>query len=1071
MIRMSGRIGTGWKRSLVIVVYLLGLGVIETKGQLPTATILGVVRDSTNAVIPEANVSARHVDTGLTRTTVTGNQGAFRLQALPVGRYEVRVEHAGFQSAVRSGLTLTVSQEAVLNFALQVGTIEQTVSVTAEAPLVDTTTGTLGGLVGEKEFSELPLEGRNFMGLTLLQTGVTQHRHVTKRVPGTFGVRLSVSGAPFRSNNYLLDGAMMQNLIVSTAASASGSSLGLDGIREFRIITNSFSAEYGMTMGSQVVMVSKGGTNAFHGTLFEYLRNSALDARNFYDLKTPTEQRRLPPFTRNNFGGSIGGPIKQDATFFHATYEGLRERLGVTEIESVPGAGCRGPAGGTITNTSCPELGSVPSVTVNQVVAPWIPIFPLPNLSGNRFTFPFSQPTTQDYGQTRVDHNFSDTDTLFGRYTVDDSSRAQTLNNPNFGQTSVTRNQFATLSHNHIFSPTVLNTVRLSYSRTFNENQSPSDFFGPEFSLIAGKEIGSINISGVGAFGASSTTPAIYNQNVYSLSDDMFYSRGRHALKFGTLINHFRQYVTVSTNNRGSVRFANMADFLVGRARNYSSITPGSDLSRTHYYTTYGFYLQDDFQVKPTLMLNLGMRYEFNTDPAEVRGRGAALRDRVNDAETTLGLPVQNDSYMNFGPRFGFAWDMNGDGKTSVRGGAGILYDIGNIGATLVITVTSTPPFSSTSTVTGFPQLTSLPLTFDEAGTGNTVRGADYEMKQPSMYHWNLTVERELPWNSVVTLGYVGSHGVNIITEIEGNPSVPDILPDGRMFWPTVRRRNPNWGPMLLGSTGTSSHYDSFQFKLNKPLSKGLQFQSSYTWSKVIDETQGQLGGDITTESVVAMDPYNRRTDRGPAAFDTKHNLRFNAIYALPGTSSDGIQGTLLNGWRLSGIMSLQSGSPFTLNLSANRSRNGVQTGRRDRPDLSPGRNNSNIVSGTTAGCSGIAAGQALGTPELYFDPCAFTLPERGFLGTAGRNFLYGPGLANLDFSLVKETAIRSLGESGRLEFRAEVFNITNRVNFDPPNRRIFSGSRDVENPIPTAGRIDAAGTSRQIQFALKILF
>lgn len=1067
-----------WFTAITMIAAFVWFTVRTAYGQLPTGTILGVVRDSSDSLIPGANVVARNTDTGQTRTTVTGVQGAFRLSALPVGQYEVRVEHSGFQSAVQSGLTLTVSQEAVLNFTMQVGRVEETVSVTAEAPLVNTTSGSLGGLVSEERVAELPLEGRSFMGLTLLQPGITQHRNATKTVPGTAGVRLSSSGAPFRSNNYLMDGAIMQNLIVSTAASASGASLGLEGIREFRIISNSFGAEYGMTMGSQIVMVSKSGTNTLHGSLFEYLRNSALDARNFFDYKTEAAKRRSPPFVRNNFGGSIGGPIRKDATFFFLTYEGLRERLGVTKISPVPGVGCRGGAGAVVTREACPQLpeivgqpASAQVATVSPVIAPWIAIFPQPNLSGNRYTFPFTQPTNELFAQGRGDHSFSDSDSFFGRYTINDSQQNQVLDTPDFTQSLVSRNQFATVSENHVLSPTAINTARLSYSRTFSENQSPSRFTGPQYSFIPGKAMGVVNIAGIGTYGPSSTTPAIYNQGIFTFSDDMFSTLGKHSLKYGVLINHFRQYVTVSTDNRGTVQFANVRDFLEGRAQSYTAITPGSQLSRTHYYTTYGFYLQDDYQVRPNLTVNLGLRYEFNTDPSEVRGRGAALRDIVNDTKTTLGLPVQNDSKRNIGPRLGFAWNATGDGKTSVRGGFGMLYDIGLLGATLVVTVTSTPPFSSSSTVAGFPVINSLPLAYDRATIGNTIRGADYNIKQPYMFHYNLTIDRQLPWNSALSLGYVGSKGTNIITEIEGNPSVPDIQPSGRMFWPSVRRRNPAWGPMLLGASGINSHYHSLQFGLKKEAGHGLVFQNSYTWSKSIDETQGQLGGDITTESVVAMDPYNRKTDRGRSAFDIEHNWRLNTLYSLPGISKGGVAKAVLNGWRVGSIVSLQSGYPFTINILANRSRNGVQTGQRDRPDLVVGRTGGNVVTGTTAGCAGVAAGQKLGTPELYYDPCAFTLADPGFLGTAGRNFISGPGLATVDLSFSKDNVIHRLGESGRMEFRAEIFNILNRVNFDSPDRILYSGSLPTESPLRTAGRITGAGTARQIQFALKLLF
>src|SRR5579885_914812 len=328
--------------------------------QLPTATILGTAKDSSGAVIPDVTLTAKNVGTGLTRTTTSAGDGSYRFSALPVGAYEVRAEHTGFQTEVRSGLTLTVSEEAVVNFTLQVGAVEQTVAVTADAPLVNTTSGELGGLVSEQKVADLPLNGRNYIDLTLLQPGVVQHVNMSKTSSSQTGLWYSSNGAPLRSNTYMLDGAVMLNPTGPTTSTLDGSSLGVEGIREFRIITNNFSAEYGMNMGSQVVVVSKGGTNQWHGSAFDYLRNSVMDARNFFDYPSAATSRdfRLPPYKRNQFGGSGGGPIKKDKTFFFLVYEGLRDRLGVTTINNVMSPGCHGPGGATITNVQCPELGN-----------------------------------------------------------------------------------------------------------------------------------------------------------------------------------------------------------------------------------------------------------------------------------------------------------------------------------------------------------------------------------------------------------------------------------------------------------------------------------------------------------------------------------------------------------------------------------------------------------------------------------------------------------------------------------------------------------------------------------------
>jgi hypothetical protein len=498
----------------------------------------------------------------------------------------------------------------------------------------------------------------------------------------------------------------------------------------------------------------------------------------------------------------------------------------------------------------------------------------------------------------------------------------------------------------------------------------------------------------------------------------------------------------------------------LGQPTVYNAVTPGSVLDRTYHFTTLGFYAQDDFRVRTNLTLNLGLRYEFLTQPREVRGHGAALRDVQRDAETTLGPPFENPSLRNFSPRFGFAWDVQGNGRTALRGGFGLLYDIATLGSSLIVGSTATPPFSTISTVPR-PASLSLPLRFPPEFAGRGLRTVDYHIQQPHMLHYNLTVERQLPLEMALTVAYGGSRGINIMQSVEGNPTVPQILPDGRKFWAGDEPRvNPHWTNIEFKTAGGNSWYNSLQVGLNKRLSQGLQFQSSYTWSKAIDETQAQLGADNSNEGAFPSDPGDRRRDKGPSSFDLTHNWRLNAIYRLPDlTSSEGGLGNLLNGWWMSSIVSLQTGYPFTPVLNSNRSRSKVAGGAAgiDRPDLVPGRNKKNIV---------------LGKPDRYFDPSGFTIPVEGFLGTAGRNILRGPGLANVDFSLAKDTPIPFLGETGKLEFRAEFFNILNRANFALPARAVFAGLRDVEAPLPNAGRITStATTSRQIQFALKILF
>ena len=716
--------------------------------------------------------------------------------------------------------------------------------------------------------------------------------------------------------------------------------------------------------------------------------------------------------------------------------------------------------------------GLVPQIS--PLIKPLLTLFPDPNLPNNQYTFSFTQPTSESYFQTRIDHNVSASDSLFGRYTIDDALVVTPRIYPQFRDNAESRSQYVTLSENHIFSATLLNTARSSFSRTNIVTDSLSGIIGPQFSLVPGKEVGSISIAGISPFGPAGADPGIKKQNIFTWSDDLFYTRGRHSLKFGTLVNRYQQYMLNSSGSKGSISFANLTNFLLARPTTYTATTVGSIQDRTYHYSTFGFYVQDDWRLASNFTLNAGLRYEFNTQVQEVRGHGAALRDIQNDAQPTLGPPMINSSLRNFSPRLGFAWDLSGNGMTAVRGGFGLLYDIGNMGSTFIAGALASPPFSSQSSVNSPPSFT-IPLVFPSTTIGRTLRTLDYWMQQPHMLQYNLTIERQLPWNMGMTAAYAGSRGFNLVTNMDGNPTVPQVLSNGQLFWTGNETRiNPNWDSIQMQTASVNSWYNSLQLSLNRRLSKGLQFQSAYTFSKLLDEGQGQLAGESSNTSASVLTwAGNRKLDKGPANFDITHQWRFNAIYQLPEPAIKGI-GELLKGWRMSGILSLNTGSPFTPLLGSNRSRSKTNGGGGgiDRPDLIPGRKFNDIVSGTSAGCLGVPVGTELGGPDMYFDPCAFTIPAAGFLGNAGRNILRGPGFANLDLSITKDIALGILGESGKVEFRAEAFNVLNRANFASPSNTVFSAVQSIEAPLTTAGRINSTvGTSRQIQLALKILF
>ena len=1065
---------TGRLLAEVCVVVSILAGALRAGGQLPTASISGVVRDSSGAVIPGVAVTVSSTETGMTRSSQTGNDGSFRFPALAVGTYDVRAEHIGFQAKVQQGLRITVGQDAVLNISLDVGAVTETVSVTAEAPIVNTTSGTLSTLVNEDTVADLPLNGRNFNDLTLLQTGISAARTVA--VDGSLdGMQFSAGGAPIRSNTFMMDGTIINNITNSGGASANENTLGVESIREYQVLTNSYSAAYGMSMGAQITMVTKSGTNNFHGSAFEYLRNSALDARNW------TDGTDKPGFRRNSFGGSVGGPILRQKSFFFLSYEGVREGRGITLVGSVPTAAAQQG-----------DLGNK-QVTVAEAVKPYLALFPLPNGEDQggglgKYSNAASNTQSEDYGQGRIDYSIGDSDSMFGRWTVDDPRAFfPAIIDP--GTRIVGgRSQYVTVSENHIFSPALLSTFTASFVRTGNTRlQLGVNPAGLNF--VEGKAMGALNISGVSEPGQSFPDLNV-RLTRYSFGDDLFYTLGKHSLKFGTLISKSRNFVLVTTNGNGAWSFTSLENFLRAVPRQFTAITPGSRTDRTYDYKMFGFYVQDDLQMTPTFTLNLGLRYEFHTTYKEVRGLGFAVRDLRTDIAATPGPPFENPSYRNFSPRLGFAWDVRGDGKTALRGGFGLLYDLATIGSSFIVGATATPPISTASVVRPQDGLVFGPLpTIPADRAGTALRTIDYHMQQPHLLSYNLNVERELPFDMGLTLAYAGSRGLNLIKSVEGNPTTPGGLPQngvcvrpdtppefsasGPKCWLGGEpRANTSWANVEFKTAGGNSWYNSFQFGLKKRLSQGFQFQSSYTWSKVIDETQGQFQGPETLGGI-GDDPANPRHDRGRAEFDIRHQWRFNSIYRFPSNQTGGLR-TLLNGWWTGAIITWNSGIPFAPELGTQRSRSAVQgsNGGGKRPDLAAGVNAEDITRGTSAGCAGVPSGSKLGTPELFYDPCAFAIQPVGFLGNASRGIISGPNFSTLDLSLVKDTRLPFLGESGGIQFRAEIFNILNHPSLGIPDRTVYTGGANSEPALANAGLITSTfSQSRDIQFALKLIF
>jgi hypothetical protein len=1036
--------GSILRRSCPIAATMLlvvAISVPNASAQITAATVSGVLADETGGVLPGVGVTLKNVETGLTRSVVTGGDGSYNLPGLPPGMYEARASLPGFTPAVRSGIQLAVGQQASLNLTLKVGLTEMVIVGGAPA-LVDTKSSSLSAVVDEKAIEELPLNGRNFIELALLQPGVVAF---SMRGAGSLtsrGQQININGANGRANSYLLDGANMSSYAGVAVSTAVDTTLGVDMIQEFRVVTNAFSADYGRAMGGVISVVTKSGTNQPHGSGFEFFRNSAMDARNFFDVAAPL------PFERHQLGLTAGGPIRKDRTFFFGGAERLAESLGLTKPTTVPSAAAR--AG---------QLWPI-----NPVVRPYLALYPLPNgpeLDGGlaAFTFPFDQTTRETLAQVRIDHSFSSANSMFARYTIDDASRGLPTSYPRFSNDQKSRSHWLTIEEKRTLSAALLNTARFSYSRVKLGQLVVNEGVGPELAFVPGQAtIGEISVGGMDVLGPTRNNPSNNDIEYFTLSNDLAYSKGRHFLKAGVLVERVRTDALTSTNLRGRFVFTNLEKFLAGSPSRFTGVLPGAQVERSRRNTMFGVYVQDDLTLHARLTLNFGLRYEFYTVPNDTNGRDSSLRNPMTDKDFTVGPIFENPSLKNLGPRVGFAWDVSGDGKTSVRGGAGVYYDTDGTFNTALLAATFSPPFAVSVNV---PNPT-FPHPSFERNTDRAARALDYHIRQPHMLTGHIGLEREVLPNLVLRAGYAGSRGYNLAQAIEGNPAIPQILPDGSKFFaPNAASQNPNWASIDFRTTGGRSWSNALQLGATKRFSRGVRWQASYTLGKVIDETQGQVGVDATNSSVFPQDPIDPRNDRGPADFDVRHVLTMNATWDLPlGEQLTGLAGAFARGWQINGLGAVRSGVPFSPSIVAgvNWSRSGnVANGAENRPNVRPGVSPEDIV---------------LGGPNLYFDPNAFVLQPAGFLGNAGRNMLRGPGFVNVDLSAVKHHSWHLAHKGGAIEFRVEAFNVFNRPNFSIPNRVVFAGDHEGEAPLPTAGRITStANDARQVQLGVKIRF
>lgn len=1105
-------------RVLVVLSILLSLS-NQGSAQVAGATLTGTITDSTGALMPKVRVSILNTATGIKTQAATNSAGFYTAPNLIPGPYELTIQAPGFRTEKRIGLTLTVGAEQVINAALTVGGAAETVNVTTEAPAIDLTTPAIGGTVGENEVRELPLNGRDWTTLAVLQPGVNSVSSIQATSSVTsfsrgnrgLGFQMSVSGARPQLNDYRIDGITVNDYANGGPGSVQGGALGVDAIQEFSVLTSNYTAEYGRTAGGVINAVTRSGTNKYHGTAFEFLRNSALDAANYFDNFTHTAK---PPFRQNQFGGGIGGPIRKDKTFFFADYEGLRITRSSTIFANVPSADADNgilnfPGGPSTYPAGCVQTATPNqcAVTVDPQVKPYLALWAPVNAGllaeGNTGLYSFlgKQATVENFVTGRVDHTLSQKDSLFGSMEYDHARLTLPDAVNDIQNLTISTRVLVAVEETHIFNPHLGNTLRVGFSRSFAE-AAPSVPVNPaagDRSLGPATGFGTPNIvvSGLGlAEGAYGIEIYKYPYNSFQENDDAYMTKGRHDLKFGVAVERDQENSLFLPGPAGTFQFSTLANFLTNRPR---AIRTGDihGTPRGWRQTIFGAYLQDNFRWRPNFTLNLGVRYEMSTVLSEIHNEEVTLRDPSAKAPS-IGAPLMpNPTLKNFAPRVGFAWDPLGDGKSSVRASFGI-FDILPLLSFLSFADNQSAPFNVQGNAANLPagSFPSTAFTFAAASAQLRTAYIDQHPKRDYAMTWNLSIEHQLAPSLSAFLGYVGSHGVH----------EPFAVDDMNIVLPTKTSIGYLW-PVPVGSgtqlnTGgvvsridarffnNSTSFHALEAQLSKTLSHGLRFQASYTWSKAMDDGDGVNIGDPFSNSISSLFFFDPKLRRSLADFNVTHNLTVNYGWIVPTPQSfHGLVGAALTGWEFGGVVTARTGLPFTPNLA------GSGNGSAGDP---LGLNNSDPFDYpnrlSTGGCK---TGTNPGSVTNYLKLNCFTLPTApvnfaaqcapfsgattpapagtiycsNLLGNSRRNSVIGPGLVNADVSIFKNNRITRISESFNVQFRAELFNFINHANFNSPidNSNIF----DVTGaPIPGAGLIDSTSTpGREIQFGLKVIW
>ena len=1057
-----------------------GLGVIllftfNAFGQ-STATLQGTITDPNGAAVAGAKVTARNAATSIERTTESDSDGNYQIASLPVGTYTIEVQEQGFKTAQVNNFVVEVGRTIVRNFQLEVGTISQNVNVVAEAPVIETATTSVGQVVNQRTVQEIPLNGRHFVDLGLLPPGSVappQNGFLTAPLRGQGSFGLNTAGNREDTVNFMINGINLNDMVQNQITFQPS----INTVQEFKFDNSTFSAEYGRNSGAIVNIATRSGGNEYHGEFFEFLRNEKLQARNFFDRTTSP-----PPFKRNQFGFNIGGPVNlphfgeggspfsykgKNKTFFFFSYEGLRQRQGLT-----------------ISTTGMPTDAQRASVT-NPTVLKLLDLIPRANNGPSQFTGSATAPVNIDQWTGDVSHNFGTNDHLHGYYAFQRDKRGEPVlqgnSIPNFGDTRQSRRQIFTLNETHTFSPSLTNETRFGFNRIHisfvaNQQLNPLDF-GINDGVSEPIGLPQMSITGSGLnFGGPGGFPQSRADTTYVLSDTLSYLRGNHSFKFGS---EFRRFFNNNSNkDTGTMNFANLTAFLAGTP-NAFAVTQG-DVSSAIAQGALGLFAQDNYKLRSNLTLELGLRWDYLMSPTERYDRfvvyvpGANSLVRVNNGIA----PVYHTNWKNFEPRVGFSWDPFKSGKTSIRGAYAILAD--QPVTNLVTGDASNPPLANPVQLPPNTTTTFANAFKDAAGTSSIApSSSDPAFNNANIQSWNLNVQREVRPGLAVMVGYFGSKGTHLrlsrnVNQTFLNASFSQVRP-----FPTLSSNSPILPNAPLQNitfregTGNSS-YNALWVSVTKRLSRGLQFNSSYTWSKSIDYNSQ------SSQGVTVQDNYNLRGDRGPSDFDARQRFVFSGLYELPFHRNQ-----LVGGWQLAAIVQSQSGNPVTIlagnagaitNGAPAANANGLTGNATLRPDVT----GPVTINPTTAtGAFGIQwfansvcdprPGGSCPAGAVFVLPIAFIGGKTVYhFGSMGRNVIIGPRFNNTDFSIIKRTKI---GENKVVEFRTEVFDLFNHANFGQPGRTAQVGSSTFGLITNTRSPTGDSGSSRQIQFALKFKF